>query len=198
MLPSQTDEQTLQRYKEALKLGQRALEVERRQAKPLPHIFGSAAYIQDPHAGLGSLPCFESNGVANTATEHTAPVTARETAAEQAQPAQQSQQATAAESTELEEAPYQPQNFKAMLEAALRGKTLSLSNLDPPPKLSSAEQHESSAQLSNSSRDRVQREAADMHASSSEQRQDTHAATDQPHVLAWLEKGRSLFDEDDE
>ena len=85
-----------------------------------------------------------------------------------------------------------------MLEAALRGETLSLSNLDPPPKLSSTEQYQSSAQLSNSSRDRIHREAADVHASSSEQRQDSQAATDQPHVLAWLEKGRSLFDEDDE
>ncbi|KAL3156584.1 hypothetical protein ABBQ38_000873 [Trebouxia sp. C0009 RCD-2024] len=165
---------------EALALGQKALEEPVMSAKPLPHIFGSAAYIQDQHAGLGSLePKAESTSQqqlvvdsASTADSTRVPPTTRN------QPSSFTQN-----THEPGDSAYQPQNLKAMLEAALKGNATSLPGAVSETRL-------------------YQREGP---AASSQDEQDSQqpvgpadASADLPHVLAWLEQGRGLFDDDEQ
>ena len=174
--------QTVQRYIEALAIGQKAFEEPVTAAKPLPHIFGSAAYIQDQHAGLGCLQLKPENPAnQQLATE----IASRTVNSARLPPATFNHPALRA--TEPADTDYKPQNLKAMLEAALKGNVPSQSVYETAP--CRQQQHESPAASSQAAskawQDTQQSGGADA------------ASADLPHVLAWLEQGRGLFDDDE-
>lgn len=179
--------QTVQQYIEALALGQKAFEEPLAPATPLPHIFGSAAYIQDPHTGLSSLhpkpetPTEEQDVIEN-ASRNLDSVHLPSATLNHPPP-------SAHQSSEPVDSFYQPQNLKAMLEAALKGDLPSHAGAVPDTAPSKQHQPESPA---------ASTQAA------SKAWQDSHqpdgavgASADLPHVLAWLEQGRGLFDDDE-
>ena len=87
-----------------------------------------------------------------------------------------------------------------MLEAALKGNTGSLFSQNASGELADFNQHQilSSIAPSSSSRTGHRTEVDEMQTNDRGQHQSSSIASDQPHVLAWLEKGHSLFDEDGE
>lgn len=179
--------QTVQQYIEALAVGQKAFEEPVVPATPLPHIFGSAAYIQDPHAGLGSLqPKPESpteeqvviaNANRNVDSMHVPSATLDHPPS------------SAHQASEPADSFYQPQNLKAMLEAALKGDLPSHAGAVSDPTPSKQHQPESPA---------AGTQAAGKAWQDSDQPDGAvGASADLPHVLAWLEQGRGLFDDDE-
>lgn len=180
--------QTVRHYTEALAIGQKAFEEPLVPAMPLPHIFGSAAYIQDQHAGLGCLhpkpesPTHEQLVIGNAskhldlrhlaaATPNHLPPSAHNNISEPAGPV------------------YQPQNLKAMLEAALRGNVLShtgaASDTTPCRQYQLESPTASTQAASKAWQDSQQSGGA------------VTPSAELPHVLAWLEQGRGLFDDDE-
>lgn len=192
--------QTIQQYQVALALGQTAFETPNKQAQPLPHIFGSAAYIQDPHAGLGSLHPEQDISVnPTTSNDFGSSATRNRGTATGGQASRQTDQATSASALpEQADTAYQPQNFKAMLEAALKGNFAAPSGLEAESEAADFSQYQRSTQQG-SVADGTCTDTNSMSLHDSKQHsEDEAASTDLPHVLAWLEKGRSLFDEDEE
>ena len=178
--------QTVKQYTEALAIGQMAFEEPLAPATPLPHIFGSAAYIQDQHAGLGCLqpkpesPTHEQLAIDNASRSldsmHMAAATPNHPS-------------TAHYMSKPPDLLHQPQNLKAMLEAALKGDVPSHPGVvsDTYP----FRQH----QLENPA---ASTQAAGKVWQNSQQSGGAAAASaDLPHVLAWLEQGRGLFDDDE-
>lgn len=177
----------IQQYTEALAVGQKAFEEPPAPATPLPHIFGSAAYIQDPHAGLSSLqpkpecPTEEQVVIDDASRSLNSMHLPSATLNHPPSSAQQT--------SETADSFYQPQNLKAMLEAALKGDVLSHAGAisDTAP----AKQHQPESPAASTQ-------------AASKSWQDSHqpdgavgASADLPHVLAWLEQGRGLFDDDE-
>lgn len=199
--PDHLDEQTIQGYTKALALGQRAFGGPDRQAKPLPHIFGSAAYIQDAHAGLGFLQPDQdtTTDVADTQPLISQQGTHRHNSSAGAS-GQTRKSATASNMPEQTEIAYQPQNFKAMLEAALQGKFVDSSGLQAQSEIADISQYQGSGSAHvGSVADATASNADNLALHDSKQHiEDGAMSTDLPHVLAWLEKGRSLFDEDED
>ena len=154
----------------------------------MPHIFGSAAYIQDQLAGLGPPEVQEraskvEQSVSSTASKHVhnaALTNATHTCS-----------TSSAQETKEQADMGKPRNFKAMLEAALSAK--SASQLDafstgvagqdlPSGEVASSYGGPSKSWLKNSK----------------QLSNEDPTSADQPHVLAWLEQGRGLFDDDEE
>lgn len=169
----------MQHYIEALALGQKALEEPLSPAKPLPHIFGSAAYIQDQHAGLGSLqPKAES-----TSQEQLVVDSGSTADSARVPPTTRNHPSSFTHNTlDPGDSVYQPQNLKAMLEAALKGNAASHLSAISETKLYQCDGPAASSQDEQGSQQPVG--PAD-------------ASADLPHVLAWLEQGRGLFDDDE-
>lgn len=169
-----------------------------KQAKPLPHIFGSAAYIQDPHAGLGALQ--PEQGVSAVTVDqpglHSSSGTVTDAGA--AGPSRPAHQAPATSSAPIVSEPdCQPQNFRAMLEAALKEDLAAPSGIVNQSEAAGLRQDQGSVhQDSEAERAGKDTESLGLHVSR-QQSKDGAASADLPHVLAWLEKGRSLFDEDE-
>ena len=191
--------QTVDKYQEALLLGQKAFEAQDHVNKPLPHIFGSAAYLRDPQAGLGILPS-RQDAVAGTTTESQLSRDQDEERPKQASQPILTHPAPSIVGNEIAAATeqnYQPQNFKAMLEAALKGEGT----------LNTAEQHKladeehlprlwqkSDAILPD---DTLHKAVPDRMLAASDQPAENRSQESVPQVLAWLEQGRGLFDYDD-
>lgn len=176
--------QTVKQYTEALAIGQKAFQLPPTPATPLPYIFGSAAYIQDQYAGLGCLqpkpesPTQEQLAIGNASSSmHRAAATPNRPPP------------PAHNLSEPGDLIHQPQNLKAMLEAALKGDVPS-----HPGAVSDSHpfrQH----QLEDSA---ASTQAASKVWHDSQQPDGAVAASaDLPHVLAWLEQGRGLFDDDE-
>ena len=185
--------QTVQQYKEALATGQKAFETPGPAAKPLPYIFGSAAYIQDQYAGLAPLqiqpPAPQSDhelSLSNIASkgQHSDLLPSRHN--HSISPAQDTPQ-----SVDLAQ---QPQNFKAMLEAALKGDIGGNLAISEEVATSSQASHGHEATATSHHRGARQPCLQD----SQQPEKDNAVSADLPHVLAWLEKGRGLFDDDEE
>ena len=197
--------QTIQGYTKALALGQRAFGGPDRQTKPLPHIFGSAAYIQDAHAGLRFL---QPDQDTTTDVADSQPLISQQGTHRRNSSAGASRQtcksAMASNMPEQTEIAYQPQNFKAMLEAALQGKFVDSCGLEAQSEIADISQYQGSGaahagSVAGSVADATARNAGNLALHDSKQHiEDAAMSTDLPHVLAWLEKGRSLFDEDEE
>lgn len=187
--------QTVNEYKKALLLGHKAFEAQDHTAKPLPHIFGSAAYLQDPLAGLGTAQVSQSRPAEAVETQqpvHQLEQKPQHAAASQTLSAQQAGSTPKADTADNSDLLYQPQNFKAMLEAALRGEADLLTN----------EPHVAQAEHSHQSRPELDAESAQTGVLSQtlqghEQPEGNASQANAPHVLAWLEQGRGLFDNDD-
>lgn len=187
--------QTVNEYKEALLLGHKAFEAQDHTAKPLPHIFGSAAYLQDPLAGLGTAQVSQSllaEAVETQQSVHQPEQKIQHAAASQTLSAQQAGSTPKADTAENSDLLYQPQNFKAMLEAALKGEADLLTN---EPHVTHAERsHPSRPELdADPARNGVLSQMLQEH----EQPKGNASQANAPHVLAWLEQGRGLFDNDD-
>ena len=187
--------QTVQHYKEALAMGQKAFETPGPAAKPLPYIFGSAAYIQDQYAGLASLETQQSapqpdhepylNSHASKG-QHSAALP----------PARHNRSVSPAQDTfQSNDFGQQPQNFKAMLEAALKGNVVS--NL-ATSELATSSQYQASLDREATATSHHQGASQLGLQDSHQPEKDNDVSADLPHVLAWLEKGRGLFDDDEE
>lgn len=170
--------QTLHHYTKALALGQKALETPLIPAKPLPHIFGSAAYIQDQYAGLGSLqPENSSNdqpGIDSVSTADSIHLPSNHPAF------------STHKLYEPIDPVYQPQNLKTMLEAALKGDLTS-----HPGSVAETKQYRHEGPAASS------QDASTAESDGHQPGGAVDASADLPHVLAWLEQGRGLFDDDE-
>lgn len=192
------DEQTIQQYSKALALGQKARETPGRQAKPMPHIFGSAEYIQDPDAGLGLLQPQQEFSVSAGMEDGLRNILRTTTDTTVASPPRPFHEDTTASSIhETSEMAHQPQSFKAMLEAALKGDFAAASGPKAHSEAADVSQYQSSVHQG-SHYGRAERDHENVSQSHNRQQSGDGAGTAElPHVLAWLEKGRSLFNEDE-
>jgi hypothetical protein len=166
----------------------------------VPHIFGSAGYIQDPDAGLGllqpqqefSASAVMEDGLRNILGTDT---TTDTTVASPSRPFHED--TTASSIHETSEMAHQPQSFKAMLEAALKGDCAAASGLTAQSEAADVSLYQSSVHQGSHS-GRAERDNENVGSSDNRQQSGDGAGTAElPHVLAWLEKGRSLFDEDE-
>ena len=170
-----------------------------KQTKPLPHIFGSAAYIQDPHAGLGALQPEQDVSVVTVDERgsHSSLSTVMGTVATTGVPSSAHQAPATNSVPNVSEPGYQPQNFRAMLEAALKGDLAAPSGVEDQSEAAGLSQDQGSMQQG-SDTERAGKDTEMLGLRGSRQQSENGAASaDLPHVLAWLEKGRSLFDEDE-
>jgi len=104
---------------------------------------------------------------------------------------------TASSTHETSEMAHQPHSFKAMLEAALKGDFAAASGPKAHSEAVDASQYQSSVHQGSHS-GRTERDSENVGSSDNRLQSGDGAATAElPHVLAWLEKGRSLFDEDE-
>jgi len=166
----------------------------------VPHIFGSAGYIQDPDAGLGllqpqqefSASAVMEDGLRNILGTDT---TTDTTVASPSRPFHED--TTASSIHETSEMAHQPQSFKAMLEAALKGDFAAASGPKAHSEAADVSLYQSSVHQGSHS-GRAERDNENVGSSDNRQQSGDGAGTAElPHVLAWLEKGRSLFDEDE-
>ena len=164
----------------------------------MPHIFGSAGYIQDPDAGLGLLQSQQEFSVFAGMENGLGKIlgtTIDKTTASPSRPSHKD--STASSIHETSEMAHQPQSFKAMLEAALKGNFAAASGPKAHSEVADVSQYQSSVHLGSHS-GRVKRDNENVGSSDNRQQSGDGAGTAElPHVLAWLEKGRSLFDEDE-
>lgn len=187
------------KYKQALSLGQTAFEAQDNTPKPVPHIFGSAAYLQDPLAGLGSPPPpQETHRVvvdSQQIVQHSEQAVS-DAAAKPPPPVQPAPSVTGADSADSSVLLHQPQNFKAMLEAALKGDMYLPSDAHNDPH---AEQPLHSLPPRAAPVSAVDRAEVSKLLQANDQPEgiESKATVTVPHVLAWLEQGRGLFDNDD-
>ena len=185
--------QTVNRYQEALALGQTAFETSCTHKKPVPHIFGSAAYIQDVYAGLRSLHS-EQDDPAHAGPDNAPNGSQGVNGSTRAAIAGQVQETTPI--SNLCDMAEEPQTFKAMLEAALKG------NVAVPQGVNHQSvyvgQDQGSVHQDSPAEDAQGAEGNAGMPDSKQASEHGVASTDLPHVLVWLEKGRSLFDDDDE
>ena len=162
----------------------------------MPHIFGSAGYIQDPDAGLGLLQSQQEffagmeNGLGKILG-----TTIDKTTTSPSRPSHE--ESTACSIHETSEMAHQPQSFKAMLEAALKGDFAAASGPKAHSEAADVSQYQSSVHQG-SHYGRAERDHENVSQSHNRQQSGDGAGTAElPHILAWLEKGRSLFDEDE-
>ena len=164
----------------------------------MPHIFGSAGYIQDPDAGLGLLQPqqeFSASVGMEDGLRNILGTTADTTIASASRPFHED--TTASSIHETSEMARPPQSFKAMLEAALKGDFAAASGLKAQSEAPDMSQYQSSVHQGSHS-GRAERDNENVGSSDNRQQSGDVAGTAElPHVLAWLEKGRSLFDEDE-
>lgn len=185
--------QTINAYQEALLVGQKAFDAQDHVSKPLPHIFGSAAYLQDPHAGLGSTAT--QQGIEASTQSQQSRVSDEQMPARLVPllAAARPEPSTADTGAGSKAEPiYHPRNFKAMLEAALNGD---VSVTSQEQQQSADEEHEAISWQKDpdaSPGKGVTRKNESM-LSTSNQPDDSKSVS---QVLAWLEQGRDLFDEE--
>ncbi len=164
----------------------------------MPHIFGSAGYIQDPDAGLGLLQPqqeFSASVGMEDGLRNILGTTADTTIASPSRPFHED--TTASSIHETSEMAHPPQSFKAMLEAALKGDFAAASGLKAQSEAPDMSQYQSSVHPGSHS-GRAERDSENVGSSDNRQQSGDGAGTAElPHVLAWLEKGCSLFDEDE-
>ena len=190
--------QTINVYQEALLVGQKAFDAQDHVSKPLPHIFGSAAYLQDPQAGLGSVATQQDTEASTQSQQSTDLI--------EQTPARLVSQSVAApslprtadsKSGDKGKTAYQPQNFKAMLEAALQGD---VSVAIPEQQQSGDEQHEAPLWKKDPDASAVNGVSHNSGSVSmlrtAEQPAESKSQESVPQVLAWLEQGRGLFDDE--
>lgn len=182
--------QRVKEYKQALQLGHQAFAAQDNTAKLLPHIFGSAAYLQDPFAGLRLplLPQPEPVSAEQSVQQKKTEQQSNNAPASQALPAKQAASMADIDISGNNELQHQPQNFKAMLEAALKGDVCMPPSIHHMPH----EQPESDTQ------------PKAMYVGSTDNKMSVHdhiegheCRTTVPHVLVWLEQGHGLFDGDE-
>lgn len=182
--------QGLNEYKQALLLGQQAFEARDSTANVVPRVFGSAAYLQDPHAGLRPLEPTPQQPKQLQTTEQ-AP---KAFSAQKTQPSAQTESIADTDNLASSEALHQPQNFKAMLEAALKGDAYPESTLNGMPLQQSQGDAQQEAMHAHVYDTAIKNTA--LSASDQPEGQESQVAV--PHVLAWLEQGRGLFDNDED